>query len=220
LYIGSYDAERFTRSVRTDFFEHFSAIFAICLENATNLERLKRQGLTDTLTALNNRRFFDQRLLEEVEIARRKGNPLSCLLLDVDHFKRINDTYGHLIGDQVLMRVAALIRAQMRTTDVLSRYGGEEFSALLAQTPEQEADDVAERIRASIEQCDFIADDGQHFNVSISIGVATLDGDMPGQNVNASVKNTAHILVGQADQALYKAKSSGRNQVVCRSDIS
>jgi two-component system, cell cycle response regulator len=216
LNIGSYDAERFTRRVRTDFFEHFSAIFAICLENACNLERLKRQGLTDTLTALNNRRFFDQRLLEEVEMARRKGDRLSCLLLDIDHFKQINDSYGHQTGDQVLMRVAALIRAQMRTTDVLSRYGGEEFSALLANTPEPEAVEVAERIRTSVEQHSFTADDGQTFNVTISIGIATLDGGQSGQST--SVKNTAHILVGQADQALYKAKSAGRNQVFCWAD--
>jgi diguanylate cyclase (GGDEF)-like protein len=218
LNIGSYEAERFTRRVRTDFFEHFSAVVAICLENACNLERLKRQGLTDTLTALNNRRFFDQRLLEEVEVARRKGDRLSCLLLDVDHFKGINDTHGHQIGDQVLMRVAALIRAQMRTTDVLSRYGGEEFSALLAHTPAQEAVDVAERIRASVAGHEFTAADGRPFGVTISIGIATLDGEQSAQGSAASVRNSAHILVGQADQALYKAKADGRNQVCCRSD--
>lgn len=219
LNIGSNDAERFTRRVRSDFFEHLAAVVAICLENACNLERLKRQGLTDTLTALNNRRFFDQRLVEEVVMARRKGDRLSCLLLDVDHFKRINDSYGHQIGDQVLMRVAALIRAQMRTTDVLSRYGGEEFSALLAHTPAPEAIEVAERIRTSIEQHDFTDAQGQPFAVTISIGVAFLDGT---QNTPAeepvNVRSLAHILVGQADQALYKAKAGGRNQVFCLND--
>jgi len=218
LNIGSYDAERFTRRVRSDFFEHLAAVVAICLENACNLERLKRQGLTDTLTALNNRRFFDQRLVEEVVMARRKGDRLSCLLLDVDHFKRINDSHGHQVGDQVLMRVAALIRAQMRTTDVLSRYGGEEFSALLAHTPEPEAVEVAERIRSSIEQHEFSAADGQTFKVTISIGVATLDGNQTAHAEAINVKSLAHILVGQADQALYKAKANGRNQVSCLND--
>jgi diguanylate cyclase (GGDEF)-like protein len=208
LNIGSYDSERFTRHVRSDFFEHFSAIVAICLENACNLERLKHQGLTDTLTAINNRRFFDQRLEEEVELARRKANMLSCLLLDVDYFKQVNDTYGHQIGDQVLMGVAALIRAQMRTTDVLSRYGGEEFSALLAHTPESEALDVAERIRASIEQHEFTDSDGKRFNITISIGLATLNGK---QQDARSV--SGQVLVGQADRALYRAKAEGRNQV-------
>jgi len=217
LNIASYDAERFSRKVRTDFFEHFSAIVAICLENACNLERLKHQGLTDTLTAINNRRFFDQRLDEEVELARRNSDLLSCLLLDIDYFKQVNDGHGHQVGDQVLMSVATLIRAQMRTTDVLSRYGGEEFSALLAHTPEAEAVEVAERIRASIALHEFSNADGHPFKVTISIGVATLDGaeenDAEDSSTKLTVKEAGQILVGQADNALYKAKSMGRNRV-------
>jgi diguanylate cyclase (GGDEF)-like protein len=230
LNIGSYDAERFSRQVRTDFFEHFSAIVAICLENACNLERLKRQGLTDTLTAINNRRFFDQRLEEEVELAWRNSDKLSCLLMDIDYFKRVNDSYGHQVGDQVLMGVAMLVRAQMRATDVLSRYGGEEFSALLAHTPETEALEVAERIRASIEQHDFTDTAGGLFRITISIGVATLHGsreaaghltETPFVQINdqKNSKKVGQILVGQADRALYKAKAEGRNQVVCMSEL-
>lgn len=218
LNIGSFDAERFTRRVRSDFFEHLAAVVAICLENACNLERLKRQGLTDTLTALNNRRFFDQRLVEEITMARRKGDRLSCLLLDVDHFKHINDSYGHQIGDQVLMRVAALIRAQMRTTDVLARYGGEEFSALLAHTPEAEAVEVAERIRASIAGHDFTDAQGNTFTVTISIGIASVDGNQAIDHEVVDIRKLAHILVGRADQALYKAKDAGRNRVYCLTD--
>ncbi|HHJ80227.1 MAG TPA: sensor domain-containing diguanylate cyclase, partial [Candidatus Tenderia electrophaga] len=145
LNIGSYDADKFVRGVRTDFLEHFAAVVAICIENGINLERLKRQGLTDTLTAINNRRFFDQRIIEEVDAAGRSGKPLSCMLLDVDFFKRVNDTYGHQVGDLVLREVASIIRAQLRGSDVLSRYGGEEFSALLANTGIDEAEEVAER---------------------------------------------------------------------------
>jgi diguanylate cyclase (GGDEF)-like protein len=209
LNIGSYDAERFVRGVRTDFLEHFVAVVAICIENGINLERLKRQGLTDTLTSINNRRFFDQRLKEEVELAGRSGKPLSCMLLDVDHFKKVNDTYGHQVGDLVLREVAALIRAQLRGSDVLSRYGGEEFSALLANTGSEEAVEVAERVRRSIASHVFETEEFPPFNVTISIGVATMKCD-----ANSKLEPRAgHNLIGQSDKVLYDAKSGGRNRV-------
>lgn len=216
LNVGSYNAERFVRGVRTDFFEHLSATVSICLENAVNIERLKRQGLTDTLTAINNRRFFDQRLKEEVSTAQRSKRLLSCMLLDVDFFKRVNDTYGHQVGDLVLRDVAALIRAQMRGSDVLSRYGGEEFSALLAQAGEEEALEVAERIRESIEQHVFSIDGQADFNVTISIGVTTFN---PALNESAAMRIQGEYIVGQADKALYEAKANGRNRVESRGEI-
>jgi diguanylate cyclase (GGDEF)-like protein len=209
LNIGSYDPERFVRGVRTDFLEHFVAVVAICIENGINLERLKRQGLTDTLTSINNRRFFDQRLKEEVEAAGRSGKPLSCMLLDVDHFKKVNDTYGHQVGDLVLREVAALIRTQLRGSDVLSRYGGEEFGTLLANTGGEEAVEVAERIRRSIADHIFETDEFPPFNVTISIGVATMRCD-----ANSKLEPRAgHNLIGQADKVLYDAKAGGRNRV-------
>ncbi|MEJ2566076.1 MAG: sensor domain-containing diguanylate cyclase [Gammaproteobacteria bacterium] len=215
LNIGSYNAERFVRGVSTDFLEYLAAVVAICIENATNLERLKRQGLTDTLTAINNRRFFDQRLNEELERAVRENVQLTCLLLDVDFFKRVNDSYGHQIGDYVLREVAALIRAQLRGSDVLSRYGGEEFAALLSRSGSAEAAEVAERIRHSVAAHAFSTAEGQSFRVTISIGVATYNpkacsgvGKLPGE-----------VLVGHADRALYAAKSGGRDKVVCVGDI-
>ncbi len=209
LNIGSYDADRFVRGVRTDFLEHFVAVVAICIENGINLERLKRQGLTDTLTSINNRRFFDQRMKEEVESAGRSGKPLSCMLLDVDHFKKVNDTYGHQVGDLVLREVAALIRTQLRGSDVLSRYGGEEFSTLLANTGGEEAVEVAERIRRSIADHIFKTDEFPPFNVTISIGVATMK-----CAANSKLEPRAgHNLIGQADKVLYDAKAGGRNRV-------
>lgn len=215
LNIGSRSPDRFVKGVRTDFFEHLAAVVAICLENAVNLERLKRQGLTDTLTAVNNRRFFDQRLGEEVASARRDGHPLSCLLLDVDHFKQVNDNHGHQTGDQVLMEVAALIRAQLRGSDVLARYGGEEFAALLAHTASETAVEVAERIRTSIAKRRFHLADDSGFNVTISIGVATFN---PAQDPHAAGSGGEH-LVARADKALYEAKTAGRNRVVSTGDI-
>ena len=216
LNVGSYNAERFVRGVRTDFFEHLSAIVSICLENAVNIERLKRQGLTDTLTAINNRRFFDQRLEEEVGLAKRNKRLLSCMLLDVDLFKQVNDTYGHQVGDLVLRDVAALIRAQMRGSDVLSRYGGEEFSALLSQASEAEALEVAERIRESIEQHLFSVDGHADFSVTISIGVTTFN---PARQGEAAMRMQGEYMVGQADKALYEAKANGRNRVESGGEI-
>jgi len=214
LNLGSDSAKRFIKGVRTDFFEHLAAVVAICVENATNLERLKRQGLTDTLTATNNRRFFDQRLYEEVESSKRNKNILSCLLLDIDHFKQVNDSYGHQMGDKVLREVAALLRGHMRGSDVLSRYGGEEFAAILSGTSEKKAMEVAERIRSSIEQRRFEYN-GKEFYVTISIGVATFNPD-----VTAGAKHIqGDYLIAQADKALYAAKENGRNRVVSVGDV-
>jgi len=215
LNIGSYSVERFVKGVRTDFMEHLAAVVAICIENACNLERLKRQGLTDTLTAINNRRFFDQRLKEEMERASREGIPIACLLLDVDHFKNVNDSHGHQTGDHVLREVAGLIRAQLRGSDVLSRYGGEEFSALLLRSGAHEAAEVAERIRQSIAEHRFFNGAGESFQVTISIGVATFHPEKTG----GAPKLRGDVLVGHADRALYEAKSGGRNKVVGAGEI-
>ena len=219
LNIGSYNRERFVKGMRADILEHFAAIVAICLENAVNLERLKRQGLTDTLTAVNNRRFFDQRLSEEVAAAQRNLRPLSCMLLDIDHFKRVNDTYGHQMGDQVLREIAAVIRAQLRSGDVLARYGGEEFSVLLSQTGADGALEIAERIRRSIEEHRFALPRNEQgevqFSVTISIGIATFN---PEHDAHAGKMN-GDVLLGYSDRAMYDAKARGRNRVVGVGDV-
>lgn len=214
LNIGSLDAERFVKGTRTDFFERFAAIVAICIENAANVQRLKRQGITDTLTALNNRRFFEQRLQEEIEVSRRSKMPLSCMMLDVDYFKKVNDSYGHQMGDQVLREVATLIRAQLRGSDVLSRYGGEEFVALLSNTAGETAQEIGERVRSAIEQHRFCLPDGDTFTVTISIGVATY---LPAHDSAANPAD-GEFLVGRADRCLYDAKAAGRNAIVADGD--
>ena len=209
LNIGSFHADRFVKGVLTDFFEHFAAVVAICLENATNTHRLKRQGLTDTLTGVNNRRFFDQRLDEEMAAARRRRRPLTGMLFDIDYFKQVNDTYGHQVGDQVLSQVAGLIRAQLRGSDVLARYGGEEFSALLAQTDNETAVEVAERVRKSVAGHTFTLAEGGSFKVTISIGLVTY---MPLTSDRHQPRGD--LLVAMADRSLYEAKGGGRNRVV------
>ncbi|MFC1751172.1 GGDEF domain-containing protein, partial [Pseudomonadota bacterium] len=185
------------------------------IENGINTERLKRQGLTDTLTAINNRRFFDQRLKEEVCTAGRSGQPLSCMLFDVDYFKKVNDSYGHQVGDLVLCEVAAIIRAQLRGNDVLSRYGGEEFSALLTNTTSEEAMEVAERVRQSIEMRVFEVPEFDSFTVTISIGVATMHCE-PNSNIE---ERAGDNLIGQADRVLYDAKAGGRNCVISAGEL-
>ena len=215
LNIGSLDGDRYVGDSRTDFFEHLAAIVAICIENAANVQRLRRQGLTDTLTAINNRRFFDQRLQEEIEVAQRSDAPLSCMLLDVDYFKKVNDSYGHQVGDQVLREVAALVRAQLRGSDVLSRYGGEEFAALLSNTPVETAEEVAERVRRGVEENVFHLPGGEAFTVTISIGVATYT---PASETGTTSPG-GELLVEHADRCMYQAKAAGRNAVVSASDL-
>jgi len=210
LNLGSEDGSRFIEGAATDFLQRLATIVAICLENATNLERLKRVGLTDSLTGVNNRRFFDQRLIEETARAQRTNEPLACLFMDVDHFKAVNDQHGHQLGDQVLRKIAGLIREQLRASDVLGRYGGEEFSALLVNANSDSALEIAERIRAVIEKQSFTTSESQTMSVTISIGVATL----PKKCAEIESDRLSEDLVDRADQAVYQAKHKGRNLVV------
>lgn len=210
LNLASADTARFCEQMATDFLDHLACVLSVCLENTLNFELLRRTSLIDTLTGVNNRRYFEQRISEEVDHALRRGECLSCLFLDIDHFKTVNDCYGHQCGDQVLVGVAQTIRSMLRNSDVLARYGGEEFIALLSTgTNNQAAAEVAERIRRRIADCNFIDREGEVLRISVSIGVATLD---PTQV--SSIDATAARLIETADKALYQAKNNGRNCVV------
>lgn len=211
LNLGSHDSDRFRRQAATDFLQHLAAVISVCLETATIRERLKHLGLTDPLTGVNNRRFFDQRLREEIARADREGSALSCLFIDIDRFKAINDAHGHQSGDQVLQKVARLIRAQLRNMDVVARYGGEEFAVLLARADRDNALEIAERIRQSIERHAFMLPLAPKLRVSASIGVAIY---RPGETPLISGQIEA-LLLEQADAALYQAKRNGRNRVIC-----
>ena len=211
LHLGSHREERFTPGSGTDFLQRLATIVGACLNNVTTAERLKQVGLTDVLTGVNNRRFFDQRLREEVNVAHRKHHSLCALFFDVDHFKQINDVHGHQAGDLVLREVAGIIRNQLRTSDVLARYGGEEFSALLMDTPLEKAMEIAERIRRAIATTNYTINKQQCLNVTISIGVSSLQcHDQP-----FDATEVGHRLLQQADECLYEAKHAGRNQVIC-----
>jgi len=208
--LGSALAARYDTQIGTDFLDRLSAIAAICLESALTQERLKRIGLTDGLTGVQNRRYFEHRSLIEISQARRHRQPLACMFLDIDKFKRINDTYGHQSGDDVLRGVAGVIQSQLRPSDTIARYGGEEFVALLPDTNGAHALEVAERIRAAVAEYGFAAANGERVPVTISIGLAML---MP-EPGSAAPGLQSSMLIAAADKALYQAKHSGRNRVV------
>jgi two-component system, cell cycle response regulator len=214
LGLGSTDGARFAHNMGTDFIQHMASIVALCLENVINNERLKHMGLTDPLTGVNNRRYVERRLLEEIGRTRRHGYGLSCMYIDIDHFKRINDCVGHQGGDEVLRGVAERIKAELRLSDALGRFGGEEFVVLLIDAETDDALGVAERIRQSIAEQKIALSCGEELTVTVSIGVASLRSGEHAETVEA----TAQRFVARADRALYRAKESGRNRVVSASE--
>jgi len=209
LNLGSQHAERFQRSMETDFIERLGSVIAIALENVLNNEKLVYIGLTDPLTKISNRRYVEQRMLEEINRARRQQYSIACMFLDIDFFKRINDQFGHQGGDDVLCEVAARIKAELRLSDTLGRFGGEEFVALLINTRLEDALQVAERIRRSIAGAACRLSDGSRCQTSISIGLTIMDPLLH----RGEVGTVAREMLSRADQALYGAKHHGRNQV-------
>jgi len=168
---------------------------------------LRKAAETDELTGLNNRRYFFERAKREIERARRHGFPVSVIMMDIDHFKRVNDLHGHVSGDKVLQKMASICLNSIRSTDVVARFGGEEFVILL---PDANIDTVklrAEIIRQRIEEASFETDQGA-LNVTVSLGVATTDDGTGG----------IMELIERADSALYTAKSKGRNRVETEQD--
>lgn len=210
LNLGSVDPTRFTPSLGTDFIEHMASIIAICLENVISNEMLKYIGLTDSLTGVYNRRYMDRRLLEEIARARRQSYPISLMFIDIDHFKRVNDTVGHQGGDDVLREVAGRIKDELRLSDALARFGGEEFVVLLIDADLDSAAFVAERIRASVAGTLIGLTQEVRLSVTVSIGVACLDPEL----AVGEPELVARDLLARADGALYQAKEGGRNRVI------
>jgi diguanylate cyclase (GGDEF)-like protein/PAS domain S-box-containing protein len=183
--------------------QSFADQAAIAIEKARLFEQLNELATTDALTEITNRRQFFNLADVEVIRARRYERPLSALMLDIDHFKQINDTYGHTVGDQVLQKVAERCQRVMRKNDLLGRYGGEEFVVLLPETPLPEAQLLAERLRVVIGDKPYETLRG---NVKLSVSIG-------GAGFHAGILS-ARALLDRADQALYQAKQAGRNCVV------
>lgn len=207
--MGSSDPKRFTQEYSTDFLAHLGIIASACVDNTVNRARLMRSGFTDVLTGWHNRRYLQVRLNEELARARRDQQHVVCLMLDVDHFKAVNDKYGHVAGDVVLQEIASRIDAQVRKSDVAARYGGEEFVVLLPDTDTESGVTLAERIRSAVCAAPFELPDGSSRDVTASIGIAGVTPDTD----DDELKNLAESLIARADVALYCAKAEGRNRV-------
>ncbi|GLR64244.1 sensor domain-containing diguanylate cyclase [Marinospirillum insulare] len=186
----------------------FGASFLVQQKNAAQKEKqtrliLEKQANIDALTGINNRRSFYELAEKELKQAKRKNTPLAVLMLDADHFKKVNDTYGHAIGDLVLKYLANSIKTTLRDVDLSGRVGGEEFAVLLPQTPLQEALEIAERLRKALEACQVPLPEGDSISFTVSIGLAML----------TIQEEQFDQLMNKADLALYQAKSQGRNRV-------
>jgi diguanylate cyclase (GGDEF)-like protein len=176
---------------------------AVALDNALLLKRAEALSVTDDLTHLYNSRYLNQVLRRETKRASRSGRPLSLLFIDLDGFKAINDTHGHLFGSRALVEAAAVIRGSARETDVVARFGGDEFALVLPDTGGDGAFAVGERIRVRIAGHKFLAVDGLDIRLTASVGVATLP----------DVAASADELVQAADKAMYQVKESGKNGI-------
>lgn len=173
------------------------------MENNAMIRKLREESTTDFLTGLNNARQFDVLFDSYIAKAQRQQKSLSLLLLDIDHFKKVNDTYGHESGDEILRQSGTILLDSTGLGDIVSRNGGEEFSVVLLDRSKRDAASIAEHIRRAIEGHGFMLSNGQKINITVSIGVATYP-----------ETNNSNELFMKADEALYKAKNSGRNRVV------
>jgi diguanylate cyclase (GGDEF)-like protein len=209
LNFGSLDERRFSRHLATDFLAHLGVIASFAVENAVNRARLVRSGLTDFLTGWHNRRYLNARLKEELARAQRQGTSLTCLLIDLDRFKQINDQYGHLAGDLALREAAQRVDAQIRTSDAAARFGGDEFVVLAPGIAPEQAANLAERIRRAVSEAPLEIQADVKLNITVSIGVAGLTLS----RADTDMKAAAERLLADADSALYRAKQHGRNRV-------
>ncbi|MCP5406547.1 MAG: GGDEF domain-containing protein [Chromatiaceae bacterium] len=171
------------------------------LRNALLYHRAIQTALIDPLTGVKNRSTMDDAVLREMKLARRHGTSLSVVLLDIDHFKRVNDDYGHLYGDQALRAVAQCVQKTIRDSDLLFRYGGEEFMILLSGTGPEGSALLAERIRQEVESMTPFSNND--IRLTVSLGITSLRGE----------PDTTDLLLERADTALYRAKQGGRNRV-------
>lgn len=212
LHLASPNTERFTADKSTDFMEHLAVIMSVCLENCISHEHLRLQNQTDMLTQVRNRKCFEQEFIKELARNERDRQALSCMFVDVDHFKSINDLYGHQAGDICLRQVASAIQGQLRKTDLLARYGGEEFVVLLPKCELDAARVIAERVRGAVAHLEVNTDAEQRIRPTVSIGLSTWQV----HSERSPLEKLGQRLLQCADEAMYQAKAGGRNQVAVK----
>jgi len=210
LAFESRDPARFTPDLASDFLGHLGVVAAICLENAVNRARLLRTGVTDFLTGFHNRRYLSARLREELARAQRVAGKVGLLMIDVDYFKRINDTHGHLAGDAVLKEIARRIASQIRSSDTGARFGGDEFAILVGGARVTDLERLAGRLTAAMAASPVAIGGDVSEQVTLSIGGALAE-PAPGER---DYRTLAERLMAESDAALYRAKSGGRDQFV------
>jgi diguanylate cyclase (GGDEF)-like protein len=186
------------------FFSVIGYQIAATLKHFQRFSSVKDMAIYDTLTSIHNRRYFEERLGAETEKAFLNSTPLSLVILDIDHFKKVNDTYGHPSGDKVLCKIASLLKGSVRKDDTVARYGGEEFALILPGARLEVTSVIAERIRKLAETALFDIGQGQIDPITISIGIS---------NLPAHRAKSQEELIKMADLALYNAKEGGRNRV-------
>jgi two-component system cell cycle response regulator len=204
--VASHDRLRYTADLGTAFLQLLAGLTGIAIQNQINAARLRLTGLVDPLTELFNRRYLDAQLREEIRKAIEENASIACLVVDVDHFKRVNDTYGHDGGDAVLKEMAARLRSSVKTRDVVSRIGGEEFVVVASHLEKEAAAALAERIRRAVHDRPISARQTE-FTVSVSIGICWCQA----RNLIVRGIGCGPLLLTQADEALYRAKNEGRN---------
>lgn len=209
LCFGSVDPERFSHRLGANFFQHLATVVAICLENTCNRARIVRSGLADYLTGWHNRRYLEARLREELARAQRGASSVAFLMIDVDNFKQLNDSYGHVGGDIALRTITERIQAQIRASDSGIRFGGDELAVLLPDASLDAAAGLGERIRAAMKPPINLGR-GKPRKVTLSIGVAAVAPDRGESDLGL----VAEQLLARADGALYQAKAAGRNRVI------
>ena len=198
--------------------EVLSAYLVLLIKKIKLYETMRELAIIDELTQVFVRQHFMERLEEEVERSVRFKLPLAVLMLDIDHFKRYNDEFGHPVGDVTLKEVADLLKKNLRRVDLVGRYGGEEFVVAMPETKPADACEVAERIRSNIARHDFqVYDDTT--KVTVSQGLEFFDAQQLHKNTQAAPKVIAVDLIRRVDEAMYKAKEEGRNRVCLYKDI-
>jgi len=220
-FLLSRDENRYSKDFATLLLQRLAAMIAISIENCINRQRTLEMGYQDGLTSAYNRRYFDERIKHEIERCLRNRTDLVCLFLDIDHFKQINDNYGHQVGDAVLIRLVTLMSEQVRSSDIVARYGGEEFAIILPDTGIQIAHEIAERIRKLVAGQKLIINDNT-LSTTVSIGISSLsqikyqNGLSDARQLQTLAGQLDQLLLKKADEALYLAKESGRNKVVIK----